>query len=654
MSGAVFLSYASQDAEAAQRVCEALRATGVEVWFDQSELRGGDAWDQSIRRQIKACALFVPIVSARTQARREGYFRLEWKLADDRTHLMAKGTRFILPVCIHGTRDGEAIVPDSFTAVQWTRLEGGRGAEAFAARVGKLLSGEETAPGSGERGTQGPALGSSASPPPRQRRSLVRRLWYVFPILALMAWQKLHPRRSPKEVAAMVALAPSIAARADAPPSPAAAGTDAPRALPSSNPKANSPARQLLDRARAMSLDKYASTADDFAAAESLIKQALALDPNDAEAWAISSQLNTAYQNRGFDFAPERAEAARSQAERALKLAPDSVEGLYALGRWQRDPATQEKTLREVLARAPDHPGALGSMGTLCDRDDRLPEALAHDERLARQPDRLPLARYEEFLAYFYRGYFAEAERCVRESIAAAPAVNSLAGLAMLLLTNQGDPRAALGVLTGISAADRGDHRAVWITTYAHLLARQPEEALHELNWLTSDFVQDNWFFGPKAYWVGRAQLQAGRLEAARIAFETGLSVTNERLRAAPDDARLHDMRGELLAWLGRADEARREARTATELMSGYVRNYWFESPAKIYAALGQPGEALPLLEQLRAPPGTTVGWPLTPALLKLDPLWDKIRGDPRFAALASAATPAVAAPALGSLPRVP
>ena len=55
-SHAIFLSYASQDAEAAQKICEALRAAGVEAWFDQSELRGGDVWepidpqgDQSLR-----------------------------------------------------------------------------------------------------------------------------------------------------------------------------------------------------------------------------------------------------------------------------------------------------------------------------------------------------------------------------------------------------------------------------------------------------------------------------------------------------------------------------------------------------------------------------------------------------------------------------
>jgi hypothetical protein len=74
---AVFISYASEDATAAQRICGALGAAGIEVWFDKSELRGGDAWDQSIRRQIKNCALFIPVVSRHTHERAEGYFRLD-------------------------------------------------------------------------------------------------------------------------------------------------------------------------------------------------------------------------------------------------------------------------------------------------------------------------------------------------------------------------------------------------------------------------------------------------------------------------------------------------------------------------------------------------------------------------------------------------
>ena len=47
---------------------------GSEVWFDQSELRGGDAWDQSIRKQIKNCALFMPIISGHTQTRSKAIF----------------------------------------------------------------------------------------------------------------------------------------------------------------------------------------------------------------------------------------------------------------------------------------------------------------------------------------------------------------------------------------------------------------------------------------------------------------------------------------------------------------------------------------------------------------------------------------------------
>jgi hypothetical protein len=77
--GAVFLSYASEDAAAAERIATALRAAGIEVWFDKSELRGGDAWDRQIRKQIRDCALFIPVISEKTQARLEGYFRLEWE-----------------------------------------------------------------------------------------------------------------------------------------------------------------------------------------------------------------------------------------------------------------------------------------------------------------------------------------------------------------------------------------------------------------------------------------------------------------------------------------------------------------------------------------------------------------------------------------------
>src|SRR4051812_48598209 len=143
---AVFLSYASQDAEAAKRICESLRAAGVEVWFDQNELVGGDAWDHKIQNQIRDCALLIPVISKATQARREAYFRLEWRLADERTYLMAKGTPFLLPVTIDETSDRDALVPDSFLAVQWTKAPDGGLPPSFCARVRKMLSSEDPEP----------------------------------------------------------------------------------------------------------------------------------------------------------------------------------------------------------------------------------------------------------------------------------------------------------------------------------------------------------------------------------------------------------------------------------------------------------------------------------------------------------------------------
>ncbi|MCU0973695.1 MAG: TIR domain-containing protein, partial [Burkholderiales bacterium] len=137
---AVFLSYASQDAEIARRLADALRAVGLEVWFDQSELRGGDAWDASIRKRIKDCTLFVPVISRNTESRSEGYFRLEWKLAVDRSHLISDDQAFLMPVVIDETSDALARVPDRFRERQWSRLTGDSAIAAFAARAAQAIS----------------------------------------------------------------------------------------------------------------------------------------------------------------------------------------------------------------------------------------------------------------------------------------------------------------------------------------------------------------------------------------------------------------------------------------------------------------------------------------------------------------------------------
>ncbi|MDI1337509.1 MAG: TIR domain-containing protein, partial [Lacunisphaera sp.] len=163
---AVFLSYARDDAAAARRIAEALRASGLEVWFDENELRGGDTWDAKIRQQIDACALFIPVISSHTQERGKGYFRLEWKLAVEQTHLMAEGMAFLAPVVVDDTREAGAVVPPEFMKVQWTRLPGALPTPQFVDQIQRLLGGKSM-----EAGRPRPAAGQPGSATPATKKS---------------------------------------------------------------------------------------------------------------------------------------------------------------------------------------------------------------------------------------------------------------------------------------------------------------------------------------------------------------------------------------------------------------------------------------------------------------------------------------------------
>lgn len=164
----VFLSYASEDRQAALSLRDALPGYGLEVWYDESALTGGDAWDQKIRRQIRECDFFMPVISAQTESRPEGYFRREWRLAVERTLDMADDHTFLLPVVIDDTRESGARVPDRFRTVQWTRVPEGKptaGLEALCRRLAAGEPGPQPARKAGERKVRSPAAARHAYPP---------------------------------------------------------------------------------------------------------------------------------------------------------------------------------------------------------------------------------------------------------------------------------------------------------------------------------------------------------------------------------------------------------------------------------------------------------------------------------------------------------
>jgi hypothetical protein len=137
---AVFISYAREDLPAVQRIKAGLDAAGITTWFDMERLEVGDDYDRKIQRNIARCSYFIPVISATTQRRMEGYFRREWSYAMDRVRNMADGAVFLLPVTIDSTDAGEALVPDKFKALHFTQLPGGEVNEDFVRRLQDFMT----------------------------------------------------------------------------------------------------------------------------------------------------------------------------------------------------------------------------------------------------------------------------------------------------------------------------------------------------------------------------------------------------------------------------------------------------------------------------------------------------------------------------------
>jgi hypothetical protein len=136
--GAIFISYAREDLAAVQQLKASFDAAGLTTWFDLDRLEGGDDYDRKIAANIGRCSYFLPVISASTQRRLEGYFRREWSYAVDRSRNIADGAVFILPVCIDDTPEATALVPEKFRSLHISRLAGGVPTLEFVQRLQDL------------------------------------------------------------------------------------------------------------------------------------------------------------------------------------------------------------------------------------------------------------------------------------------------------------------------------------------------------------------------------------------------------------------------------------------------------------------------------------------------------------------------------------
>lgn len=139
----VFISYSRGDFAAAQRLRDDLQKIGIDgVWFDHAQLEAGHDWQKEIAKAIKRCYLFLPLISAGTESRDEGYFREEWQQAAERARQI-EGRTFIVPVVIDPAYGGDGgayrLVPDAFPRKHFGHAPDGRMNDALRERLVALI-----------------------------------------------------------------------------------------------------------------------------------------------------------------------------------------------------------------------------------------------------------------------------------------------------------------------------------------------------------------------------------------------------------------------------------------------------------------------------------------------------------------------------------
>ncbi len=365
--------------------------------------------------------------------------------------------------------------------------------------------------------------------------------------------------------------------------------------------------------------------------AAGFFEQAVALDSTFAEAWSLLGRsLTSVYTNGMRD--PTVGRRAKEAVDRGLALGPRTAVSHLAASRYHLlvdlDPDGADREMDLALAAAPTDADVLAQSANLDLQAGRFEAALA---KLTRARDLDPLSEQTLSVlltAMVYLRRFDEAVAISREALALAP--TDLGTLSWAVFAHAGS-----GDLAGARAVVR---QAIGPTAATEVVAYLA--GYNELAWVLEDRELDLLFrLTPAAFdndraWWGQALAiaasQRGDAVRARAYADSARQTSAEQSAANPDDAQLHALYGVMLAYLGRSAEAIREGERGVALSRTQRRTrtspYATFQLARIYTALGQQDNAIGILEELIEQQYT-----VSPGLLRLDPTFTPLRGNPRF-----------------------
>jgi serine/threonine-protein kinase len=372
---------------------------------------------------------------------------------------------------------------------------------------------------------------------------------------------------------------------------------------------------------------------------EQLYQRAVDLDPNFALALARYSQLESWMVHDG-DRSPERRNKARSLAERTLQLQPDLAEAHLALGfsyYWGDNDYDAALKEFEIAQRAlPNESEVYLAVGAIQRRQGKWAESTANLEKAVslNPKDTWPLQN----LTYNYamQRNFGAANKTVDRALELNPNGTGPWEIKVkLAIAEKGDFSVYEQALEKVKSLPMSSEERLnflgLVEADLLLLQRKYQQVLQLYESAPDDSLAAVPFLlGAKYFTIGIAKKNLRDDAAARAAFVRAKDIFEEQLKQQPDDPDLHGRVAKLLAWLGEKDAAIAEAQRATDLRpeskDAFDGPRVTEDVAQVYAILGENARAIELLGGLlNRPSGVTV------QLLRVNPIWDPLRGDPRF-----------------------
>jgi tetratricopeptide (TPR) repeat protein len=376
--------------------------------------------------------------------------------------------------------------------------------------------------------------------------------------------------------------------------------------------------------------------------AQKYLREAVRLDPKFALAWALLSYADAVgYVSQNVQPTLALREEARQAAETALRLQPNLGEALWANGNYYyaflRDYDTAVRYFEQARQFLPNSSRIPDSLAHVTRRQGQWGESEVYFNEAERLDPRNVNLLFEHARSYIHLRRFPEALRKLDQVLNITPdAVEIIAAKAAIAQAEGDLPRAsALLAPLHLTANDPELETQV----YQAILERRPARVVPRLKEILAKPAPP-WGFsnGELRFWLGWAEEVAGDHAAAQESWRQARSELESFLKEQPDNYYLIGY----LALTNMSIGAKADAFAFVEKMMGVVpiEKDAMEGPAQIEilarvaAQMGEPDRAIAALEKLLSIPyegPQTSALPLTPALLRLDPMFDPLRGDLRF-----------------------